>query len=72
MSLCIYPPLKHKLGFFLFQWDTLCILPGVVPPGTLDLFIIMISASEQLITNLVILLSFLNWSNPASSHHTLS
>lgn len=54
MSLCIYPLLNHKLGFFLFQWDMLCILPGVVSPGTLYFFIIMISASEQRITKLVI------------------
>lgn len=55
MSLCIYPLLKHKLGFLLFQCDMLCILPGVVSPGTLYFFfIIMISASERLITKLVI------------------
>lgn len=71
MSFYIYFLLKHKLDPFLSQWDVLCILLGTVSPGKLDFFIIMISASKQLIKNLVIFIVTQNLDNSAPSHCTL-
>ena len=65
---CIYPLLKLKLDPFLFQWDMLGILPGVVTSSNLDFFIIVISASGQLIKNLFISIVIQNLEKILSLH----